>query len=181
MILLCFFFSTLFFPNLYFMAARDFLSSFNKSFRFTNLPSIINASLYLCWFQQLQALHYYQFFSIRVFFGSLHRHWRFTGQQRRGEGHLLFHSTTSTYSQTFRHLFATLHVRWLSRIFNRNDCVYQTASQWDLQPYWVTIWLIGWWCNVCLLTWWFDSRFLLQHFDTGNRWIWIRIVYSPLY
>ena len=83
-------------------------------------------------------------FSIRVFFGSLHRHWRLTGQQRRGGDHLLFHSTTSTYSQTFRHLFATLHVRWLSRIFNRNDCVYQTASQWDLQPYWITIWLIGW-------------------------------------
>ena len=27
--------------------------------------------------------------------------------------------------------------------------------------------------NFCLLTWWFDSRFLLQQFDMGNRWIWI--------
>ena len=53
------------------------------------------------------------FFSIRVFF---HRHWRFAGQQGKGGGHLLFHSTTSTRSRTLRHLFATLHVRWLSRI-----------------------------------------------------------------
>ena len=46
---------------------------------------------------------------IRVFF---HRHWRFTGQQGKGGDHLLFHSTTSTRSRTFKHLFATLHVRW---------------------------------------------------------------------
>ena len=57
------------------------------------------------------------FFSIRVFF---HGHWRLTGQQGKGGDHLLFHSTTSTRSRTFRHLFATLHVRWLSHIFNRN-------------------------------------------------------------
>ena len=53
-------------------------------------------------------------FSIRVFF---HGHWRLTGQQGKGGDHLLFHSTTSTLSRTFRHLFATLHVRWLSHIF----------------------------------------------------------------
>ena len=45
--------------------------------------------------------------------GFLHRNWRFTGQQGKGGEHLLFHSTTSTRSQTLRHLFATLHVRWL--------------------------------------------------------------------
>ena len=51
--------------------------------------------------------------TIYIFFyqGFLH------GQGKRGD-HLLFHSTTSTRSQTLRHLFATLHVRWLSRIFN---------------------------------------------------------------
>ena len=59
-----------------------------------------------------------------------------------GRAHLLFHSTSSTRSRTFRHLFATLHVRWLSRIFNRNACVYQTATRWDLPPYRITIWLI---------------------------------------
>ena len=76
------------------------------------------------------------FFSIRVFF---HRHWRFTGQQGTGGDHRLFHSTTSTRSRTFRHLFATLHVRWLSRIFNCKSCVYQTATRWDLSPYRTTI------------------------------------------
>ena len=33
------------------------------------------------------------------------------GQQLEGGDHLLFHSTLSTRSRTFRHLFATLHVR----------------------------------------------------------------------
>ena len=80
----------------------------------------------------------------------------------------LFHSTTSTHSRTLRHLFATLHVRWLSRIFNRNACVYQTATRWDLPPYRITIWLIDWWCNVCFFTWWIDSRFLIQQFWHGN-------------
>ena len=116
------------------------------------------------------------FFSIRVFF---HRHWQFTGQQGKGGDHLLFHSTTSTRSRTFRHLFATLHVRWLSRIFNRSACVYQTATRWDLLPYRITIWVIDWWCNVCLFTWWIDSRFLLQRFDMGNWWIWTCIDYHP--
>ena len=58
--------------------------------------------------------------------------------------HLLFHSTTSTSSRTSRHLFATLRVRWLSRICNRNACAYQTATRRDLPSYWITIWLIDW-------------------------------------
>ena len=101
--------------------------------------------------------------------GFLHRHWRFTGQQGKGGDHLLFHSITSTRSRTLRHLFATLHVRWLSRIFNRNACVYQTATRWDLPPYRITIWVIDWWCNICLFTWWIDTKFLLQRFDIENR------------
>ena len=64
------------------------------------------------------------------------------GQQGKGGDHFLFHSTISTRSQTFRHLFETLHVRWLSHIFNRTTCIYQTADRWDLPPYWITIWLI---------------------------------------
>ena len=79
------------------------------------------------------------FFSIRNFF---HRHWQLTGQQEKGGEQLLFHSTTSTCSQTFRHLFATLHVRWLSHTFNRNACIYQTATRWYSPPYRLTIWLI---------------------------------------
>ena len=45
-------------------------------------------------------------------------------------------------SRTFRHLFATLHMRWLSHIFNRNACFYQTATWLDLPRYRITIWLI---------------------------------------
>ena len=80
------------------------------------------------------------------------------GQQGKGGDHLISLSITFTLSRTLIHLFATLYVRWLSRIFNRNACVYQTASRWDLPPYQITIWLIDWWWNVCLLTWWIDSR-----------------------
>ena len=64
-------------------------------------------------------------------------------QDSRGrEETILFHSTTSTRSRKFRHLFATLHVRWVSHIFNRNACIYQTATRWDLPPHRITIWLI---------------------------------------
>ena len=114
----------------------------------------------------------------RIFFFYqcfLHRHWWFTGQQGKGGEHLLFHFTTSIRLRTLRHLFATLHVRWISRIFNRNACVYQTATRWDLPPYRMTIWVIHWWCNVCLFTWWIDTRFPLQRFYIGKRWIWTRI------
>ena len=64
-------------------------------------------------------------------------------QNSRGrEGTILFHSSTSICSRTFRDLSATLHVRWLSHIFNSNACIYQAATRWDLPPYRVTIWLI---------------------------------------
>ena len=109
------------------------------------------------------------FFSIRVFF---RRHWRFTGQQGKGEDHLLFHSTNPNRSRILRHLFATLHVRWLP------DC-YMWDDYRDLPLHRITIWVTDWWCNICLLTWWIDSRFLLQRFDMGNRWIWTRIDYHP--
>ena len=91
------------------------------------------------------------FFSIRVFF---HGHWQLTGQQGKGGYHLLFRSTTSTRSRTFTHLFATLRVRWLSHIFSRNACVYQTATRWDLPSYRISIWLLWCWFSfVCLLIW----------------------------
>ena len=41
------------------------------------------------------------------------------------------------------------------------------------------IWVIDWWCNICLFTWWIDTKFLLQRFDIGNRWMWARIEYQP--
>ena len=84
-------------------------------------------------------------------------------QQGKGGDHFLFHSTTSTRSRTSTHLFATLHVRWLSHNFNRNACIYQTATRWDFTSL-SNYHLIDWWCEVCfsLLTRWFDTRFLLQ-------------------
>ena len=88
---------------------------------------------------QCQVRHITILFSIRVFF---HGHWQFTGRQGKGGDHILFHSTTSTRSRTFRHSFATLHVRWPSYIFNRKACIYQTSTRWDLAPYRITIWLI---------------------------------------
>ena len=92
-----------------------------------------------------------------VFF---HGHWRLIGQQGKGGDLLLIHSTTPTRSRTLRHLFATLHVRWLSRIFNRNACIYQTATRWDVPPYRITIWLIDdATLSFCLFTWWFESSF----------------------
>ena len=87
-----------------------------------------------------------------------------------------FHSTISTRSRIFRHLFdliylLTLHVRWLSHIFNHTACIYQTATRWDLPPYRITIWLIDdvMLIFVCLID---DLAlgFCFSQFDTGNRW-----------
>ena len=63
----------------------------------------------LLWTGYCSGYFFFIFFSISVFF---HGHWQLTRQQGKGGDHLLFHSTTSTRSRTFRHLFATLHVRW---------------------------------------------------------------------
>ena len=96
----------------------------------------------------LTVFSFFFVFSIRVFF---YGHWRLTGQQRNGGDYFLFHSTTSTRSRTFTLLFATLHVRWLTHIFNRRlylpDCYsmrFTTLSNYHL---------IDLWCEVsfCLL------------------------------
>ena len=44
--------------------------------------------------------------------------------------------------EIFRLLFATFHVWWLSHIFNRTACIYQTTTRLDLPPHRITIWLI---------------------------------------
>ena len=77
---------------------------------------------------------FYQYFLSR----TLRTH-RTAGEWRSS---YLIHPTSSIRSQTLRHLFANLHVTWLSHIFNRTACIYQTATRWDLSPYWITIWLI---------------------------------------
>ena len=42
-------------------------------------------------------------------------------------------------------------------------------------------WLIDDAMFVCLFTWWIDTRFLLERFDIGNRWIWTCINYHRLF
>ena len=102
------------------------------------------------------------FFSIRVFF---HGHWQLAGQQGKGGDLFSFHSTTSTYSRTFRHLCATLRVRCLSHIFNATlvftrplfDEIYHLI---ELLFDWLMIWC--WFKFVCLLIW---VKVLLQLYD----------------
>ena len=100
------------------------------------------------------------FFSVRIFF---HGHWQLTGQHEKGRDHVLFHSATSTCSRTFRHLFATLHVRLL--VLYLPDChSMRFTGVWNYH-------LIDWYCDVsffvCLLD---DLVLVLQPFETGNRW-----------
>ena len=65
----------------------------------------------------------------------------FTGtddsQDIRGREGIVFYPTLSL-PPPHKHwdiYFATLHERWLSRIFNRKASVYQISTQWDLPPY----------------------------------------------
>ena len=97
----------------------------------------------------------------------------------KGRRPFLFHFTTSTRSWTFGHLFATLQVRWLSHIFSRNAFIYQTATRWDLPPYWITISLIDViLIFVCLL----DDLifgFVAAIWHERNRWNRTHIDYHP--
>ena len=114
---------------------------------------------------------FFFFFSIRVFFTDTD-----DSQDSRGKEGTIFYSTLQL-PPADEHWDIYLHVRWLSRIFNRNACVYQTATRWVFPPYRITIWVIDWWCNIWLFTWWIDTRFLLHRLDIRNRWIWTRINY----
>ena len=105
-------------------------------------------------------------------------------ESRKREG-TIFYSTLPLplpppRSRTFRYLFSTLHVRWLSHIFNRTTCIYQAATWRDLPPYWITIWLIDdvTLVLVCLR----DDLildFLLQQSEMRHRWIRTGIDYHP--
>ena len=92
---------------------------------------------------------------------TIHR----TAGERRGSSFIPLYHFHSI--KTLRHLFETLHVRWISRIFNRNAC-FQIYHLNELPFDWLIDWLIDWWCNICLLTWLIDSRFLLQRFWHGK-------------
>ena len=118
------------------------------------------------------------FFSIRVFF---HRHWRLTGQQGKGGDHFLFHSTTSTRSRTFRHLFATLHVRWQSHTFSRNACI--LPDRYSLRFSLLIELPFDWWCEVCVFSLFLPDDLVLDfcysNLGSGNRWTRARIDHHP--
>ena len=103
---------------------------------------------------------------------------RTAGERREPSFIPLYHFHPLTNIETFICNFAC---EMTTRIFNRNVCVYQTATRWDLPPYRITIWVIVWWCNFCLFTWWIDTRISLQRFDIGNWWTWTRINYHFSY
>ena len=101
-------------------------------------------------------------------------------QDSRGRGGPFFIPLYHFHRLTNIQTFATLHVRWLSHIFNRIACIYQTATRWDLPPCRITIWLIDdvKFVLVCLL----DDLilgFCYSNLDTGNRWTRARIDYHP--
>ena len=102
-----------------------------------NFPKSFKTALLLKTWQQLLLLRttffYHGFLSHTL---MIHR--------TAGEGSAasLFLSTTSTRSRTFRHLFATLHVRWLPRFCNRIVCNNQSATRWNLPPWLLTIYFV---------------------------------------
>ena len=130
---------------------------------FFSTPKLMNSSTF-----QTEKPPYY-FFFYQGFLShtlTIHR----TAGEGRGPSFIPFYqSQPLTNIETFICNFACemttrlLHVRWLPR--------FTTSSNYHLSD--------CWWCNICLLTWWIDSRFLLQRFDMGNRWIWTRIDYHP--
>ena len=119
---------------------------------------------------------FFVFFLFRVFF---HRHWRFTGQQGKGEDHLLFHSTTSTaheHSDIYLQLcmWDDYHVFLIAKqVFTRlllDEIHYLIELPID--------WLIDDAKLVCLI----DKMilgFCYSDFEMRNRWIWTCIDYQP--
>ena len=79
------------------------------------------------------------FFFVFVFLSQILATLEAAWEERRPS---LFFFTNFTFSQTFRHIFETLHLRWLSHIFNYVTFNYQTTSRWDLPPTGTTIWFI---------------------------------------
>ena len=108
--------------------------------------------------------------------GFFHKYWLFRGQQ--GKGGNFFNSTlplpnAQKHSDIYLQLciWDDYHVFLIKPfVFTRLllDEVYHLI---ELPFHWLMIQIL----IFCLLTWWFDPRFLLQQFDTGNRWIWTRI------
>ena len=116
-------------------------------------------------------------FFIRVFFTDTNN-----SQDSRGREGTIFYSSLPLPPV---HEHSDIHLQlcmWDDyHIFNCIACIYQAATQWDLPPYRITISLIDdVTLSFCLFTGWLDSSFfLLQQFETENRWIRTRIDYHP--
>ena len=108
----------------------------------------------------------------------LQTHWQLTGQQGKWGDHLLFHSTTSTRSRIFRHLFCNF-AREVTHIFLIAPVLFTRLILDEITTL-SHYYLIDRWCDIdfCLFICWFDSKFLLQLLDTGNRWSRTRIDYQ---
>ena len=130
--------------------------------------SFTSHSYVLICYPYLTHMYSYVFFSIRVFFTDTD-----DSQFSRGSEGTIFYSTLP---------LPPAHEHWdiyLQLCMWDDYHVFLIATLVDLPPYRITIWVIDWWYNVCFFTGWIDTRFLLQPFDIGNRWIWTRIDYHP--
>ena len=64
-------------------------------------------------------------------------------QNSRGRKRNLFYSTLPlTPAHEHSDIYVQLCTWGDSHIFSCNACIYQTATQWDLPPYQITVWLI---------------------------------------
>ena len=101
-----------------------------------------------------------------------------SSQDRRGREKTIFYFTLPpTNIQTFLSNFACeviSHILIAPLVFTWCYMRFTTLSNYRLTD-------LGRDVILCLFIWWFDSRFLLQQFDAGNRWIWTSIDNHPLY
>ena len=110
--------------------------------------------------------HFIYFFFYQGFLSRTRMIHRTAGEGRGPFFIPLYHFHPLMNIQTFICNFAcemTIH------IFNRNACIYQTATRWyftTLSNYHLFDWLMMW--SLFLFTWWFDTRFLLQQFWYGK-------------
>ena len=136
----------------------------------------MNDSLRKICFVFRENVHNIRFF---LYQGFPHRHWQSTGQQGR-EGTIF--SSTLPLQPAHKHWEIYLQLcMWddyhvfldATLVFTRLllDEIYHLIG--------LTFeWLIDD-AMFVLFTWWIDTRFLLQRFEIGNRWVWARIDYHP--
>ena len=93
--------------------------------------------LYVKWFDKSSFLF---FFLLGFFLRTLITQRK--AQEGRGLYFIpLYHLHPLTDIQAFICNFAR-EMTILCKIFNRNTCIYQTATRWELPPYQITLWLI---------------------------------------